>query len=282
MEIKLNVEKMKESKYFFATPMYGNTCTGSYCMSMIHTINNLTNAGLEVSINFLGNESLVQRARNTMCAKFMQSPAQEEWLIFLDADLSWRPMDMMYCFHVLAENPEIKILTVPYPKKTISWEKVVELSDNPAIKEDPNVLSQVAADYVVNWDFDEYPDGHIPLGEPSVVKEAGTGFMMIHRSVLGKMIKELPNIEYESDHIREMGRGFKVHAFFDCEIREGRYLSEDYLFCRRARDLGYKIWSLPMLQVDHTGVWTFTGSMIKQAELGVLPNLGRLHKNFKK
>jgi len=71
----------------------------------------------------------------------------------------------------------------------------------------------------------------------STVLDAGTGFMCITREAIEKLIAALPEIEYEA----EQGKGTRW-ALFDCAIVDGRYLSEDYLFCRRWQDIGGEVW----------------------------------------
>ena len=47
----------------------------------------------------------------------------------------------------------------------------------------------------------------------------------------------------------------------------GRYLSEDYAFCRRLRAAGMRVWLCPWMAPTHTGSHTFTGSLIDLAAL---------------
>ena len=41
-------------------------------------------------------------------------------------------------------------------------------------------------------------------------------------------------------------------------IHKGEYLSEDYSFCKRARDEGYKIYILPQIKLGHLGEYLYT------------------------
>jgi GT2 family glycosyltransferase len=61
-----------------------------------------------------------------------------------------------------------------------------------------------------------------------------------------------------------------IHAFFDCIIdpESKRYLSEDYFFCRKARDIGLRIWTCPWMQLQHIGAYVFKGSMAHIGSLG--------------
>jgi len=68
------------------------------------------------------------------------------------------------------------------------------------------------------------------------VQDAGTGFMCIQRSAMERMIEAHPETAYRSDHSAHLNK--PRYALFDCAIVDGRYLSEDYLFCHRWRALG--------------------------------------------
>jgi hypothetical protein len=52
-----------------------------------------------------------------------------------------------------------------------------------------------------------------------------------------------------------------MHAYFRTEIFENRYLSEDYYFCKKWRDLGGEIWLFPWAQTTHYGTYGFQGSV---------------------
>ena len=38
-------------------------------------------------------------------------------------------------------------------------------------------------------------------------------------------------------------------------------LSEDYHFCKLARDNGYKVWAAPWVVLSHIGTYLFTGGL---------------------
>jgi hypothetical protein len=38
------------------------------------------------------------------------------------------------------------------------------------------------------------------------------------------------------------------------------FLSEDYLFCNMIKKIGYKIWLLPYINLNHAGTAIFSGS----------------------
>lgn len=80
------------------------------------------------------------------------------------------------------------------------------------------------------------------------VDYAGTGFMMIKREVFEAM-KE--HVELEKT---EQGERYR---FFHFPVRDGVELSEDYEFCRLAKELGFKIIANPSINLTHYGLHGF-------------------------
>tara|TARA_X000001316_G_C913521_1_gene28296 strand:+ start:46 stop:825 length:780 start_codon:yes stop_codon:yes gene_type:complete len=216
------------------------------------------------------NESLITRARNYCAANFMKSDA--DWLFFVDSDIAWGAMDLMYMWHLISTRDDLKVFCGLYPKKTIAWEKVLHAAKSGMYDNDPTLLEKVAGDMVFNPLPDEYPDGQAPIFEPVKIKEGATGFMFIHRSVFEKYNEEHPERLYTPDHLREgeFKHGERIMAYFDCIINDqNRYLSEDYMFSEYCRDMGIDIWALPMVELMHCGSHIFQGKLIDMAMAGV-------------
>jgi hypothetical protein len=266
-EIQLNLPAMQKMKIFLATPMYGGQCYGLYTKSLMDTTSTLMHHGIEMQIYYLFNESLVTRARNYCVHNFLKSEATH--MLFIDSDVSWKAMDLMYMTHLVAENPEkYRIMTALYPKKVIAWEKILKAAKSGNFDDNPVGLEKVAGDMVFNPDHTEYPNGRAPIYEPVKVREAGTGFMMIERSVFAEYAAAHPELEYTPDHIREgeFSIGEKIHAYFDCIINDqNRYLSEDYMFCENVKKLDIDIWTLPMIELMHSGSYVFQGKLVDMA-----------------
>ena len=204
-----------------------------------------------------------------------------EWLFFIDADIHFDPRDAAALL-ALAGQPDKNgdprlILSAPYTKKTIAWEQVYAATQLGVVddaEEGPEILKRFTGDFVFNPSVE---DGgtEVKLSEPVPVLEAGTGFLLIHRSVMEKFQETYPDFHYRPDHNRsEHFDGSRyIHAFFDTIIDndkwlgEGnsqntdRYLSEDYLFCQLSRKMGFKIWFCPWMQLRHIGSYIFEGHM---------------------
>jgi hypothetical protein len=270
MKIEVSVEQLKQHSLFVATPMYGAMCGGSYTKACTDLAMLCTANGIKIKFYYLFNESLIQRARNYCVDEFMRSDCSH--LVFIDSDIGFNARDVLSLLAVNIADPEAyNIVTGPYPKKTIAWEKIAEAAKQGRGNENPFELEMYAADYVMN------PVGEkktFNLGEPLEVGEAGTGFMLIPRDTLERYRKAYPELLYRPDHARteNFDGTTEIMAYFDCIIdpESKRYLSEDYFFCKMARQTGMRVWLCPWMQLQHTGAYVYKGSM---GHIGSLGNL---------
>jgi SAM-dependent methyltransferase len=97
-------------------------------------------------------------------------------------------------------------------------------------------------------------DGDIAFGPnepPAEIRFGATGFMYVHRDVLGAMIPTLP--------LCHASQPWALWPMFDFKVipseQNGDYewLSEDWWFCERARQLGFKVWLDPSVTLTHWG-----------------------------
>lgn len=235
------------TKLYIGTPAYGCLLNNGYLASLISLRSACVERGVEMLVDFLGNESLIPRARNLIVEKFMQSDATH--LLFIDADVAFH-QDAV--FSLLAADKDV--ICGVYPKKLYIWDRW-ERDLNP---QEP--AYQKCLDFNLN----------IKIGEKPVEKEAGryvevldaaTGFMMIKRQVIEKM-KEAYK---DTLSCRNDVQGYSVDeyvALFDCMIdpETRRYLSEDYAFCRRWQQVGGKIHADIANVMGHEGTFTFDRS----------------------
>ena len=141
MEINIPIEKLQKKSLFIATPMYGGQCAGIYTKSS----NDLSALAMHYKVNlkfyYLFNESLVTRARNYCVDEFLRSDCTH--MMFIDSDIGFNPNDVITMLALQDEENEecpYDILCGPYPKKCISWEKIVAAVNKGAADEDPEVL----------------------------------------------------------------------------------------------------------------------------------------------
>jgi hypothetical protein len=268
MEIKIDMEKLREQGLFVATPMYGGMCAGMFAKSCADLSTICTQYGIPLQYYYLFNESLITRARNYCCDEFMRSTSQH--MMFIDSDIGFNPQDVIALMALQANEPEkYDIIGGPYPKKCISWEKIKLAVDKGIADSDPNVLEKFVGDYVFN------PKGgqqSIKIDEPVEVLEIGTGFMMVTKKAMQKFQDTYPEYMYKPDHVRteHFDGSREIMMFFQAEVDpiSKRYLSEDYWFCQKAQQAEIRTWFCPWMKLQHVGSYIFGGSLADLASIG--------------
>jgi hypothetical protein len=221
----MNAGELSKQKLFIGTPMFGGMCCGMFARSVADLSALCTHYGIQLQLFFLFNESLITRARNYICDEFMRSSANN--LMFIDADIGFDARDVVGLLALQAQNPDFDIIGGPYPKKTISWEKIKQAVDKGLADADPNNLEKYVGDFVFN---PKQGTNSIALQEPVEVLEIGTGFMMIKRTTMEKFKEAYPQYNYKPDHIRtqHFDGSREILQFFQAEIdqidRADRYL----------------------------------------------------------
>lgn len=271
--MELNLEQLRSKKIFLATPMYGGQCHGTYTKSVADLVALCTKYGIDLKLFFMFNESLITRARNYLVDEFLRS--EYDHLLFIDSDIHFEPADILAMQHYAVNYPNMGVICGPYPKKAISWEKIRTAVKQGVSDENPNILEEFVGDFVFN------PIEGISsfrIDQPVQVKEGGTGFMMIQRSVFEKFAAQWPDRSYKPDHVRtkNFDGSREIMAYFDCVIdpETKRYLSEDYMFCQYARKSGSEVWMLPWVKLKHTGSYVFGGSLQAIAAINESPTAG--------
>lgn len=216
-----------------ATPCFASRMTSGYLTSLLSTHAALAREGIECSVDFIGNESLIPRARNILVQRFLNSPRATH-LFFLDSDIVWNPQEFL---KVLRSDKDVSCAA--YSKKNIDFSKVASGNqDEPAAAR--------GLDYNIN---------NVLRGEGGLlqVSEAATGFMCIKRQTLEGMASALPDLWANNDILgTNISRYTCLFSTDTCE-KSRRFLSEDYAFCRRAIQCGYEVWVDPSVPLVHVG-----------------------------
>jgi hypothetical protein len=258
MEITVDTEKLKGTSIFIGVPAYGNMVTTNFTHSLMQLSMALAKWGVQHEVCFLGNESLVTRARNVIANNFYSDRLQHSHLLFLDADLGFDANDVLA---MVALDKEL--IGLPYSKKSINWRRVAEAAKK-GVSED--VLPNVSAAVVVNWAASRgfHCDALVE------VNHIGTGLMLIQRSVFTKLADAHPDWIYNLMEDEVKGSRKTSIAFFDTGIQKGtgHYLSEDYKFCSDWKDLGGQVWLLPSAKTSHLGTYAF------QCDIPAIANAG--------
>lgn len=144
-----------------------------------------------------------------------------EQMVFIDSDIGWMPSDLI---KLLDNTPDIVAAT--YPKKQ---------------------------------NAEEYPcrlfPGEIWSNSEGLIEVDGvpTGFLKIRRNVLERLFAESPQYRPNSQEDT-------ASLIFERDIINGKRMSGDYNFCRKARESGYKVYVNPSIWMEHMGEKSYSGS----------------------
>lgn len=88
-----------------------------------------------------------------------------------------------------------------------------------------------------------------------------TGFMLVPRSVAKQMIEAYPELTYEEEKIRHLFN-HECHALYQTLLEVGKdgkryFMGEDYSFCKRAQDIGIKMYADTSVQIAHIGNFAY-------------------------
>lgn len=209
----------------------------------------LDKAGIEHDWHLGRNESLVHRARMEMTRDFLGTAFTHQ--MWIDADIEFEPQHVAALWNL---NADIAVGVYQMKKPNVVW--YTAWKDGKLVN------------------VDEF-DG------PTEVDYAGTGFMLISRKAIEKiqaridrkyeiatrLIESLGVLDRESMAIaREMldamvpdfqGPDGRTPALYKTPIYKDGLESEDYHFCRIAREAGLKIIMDPNVRLTHWGQYPY-------------------------
>jgi hypothetical protein len=232
---------------FIATPMYGGNCSGIFTESLALAFKGLIDLGYDVKYCPLYNESLITRARNILSEIFLREEA--DYMLFIDADQSFKYKDI---HKMILEDKDI--LGALVPMKQINWEIVKE-----AAKMGESNIEQYSG--VFNFNFKE--DGILPdFTKAFEVKYIGTGMMLVKKEVFLNLKNKFLEYRHNSGELHSIKNEDLITEFFTTSIDEkGHLLSEDFHFCKIAKENDYKIHAVAYPEVAHAGTYFFKGSL---------------------
>jgi hypothetical protein len=176
-------------------------------------------------IQHYNGDSLIPRGRNKIAKMFLDTP--HKYLMFIDSDIKFhRGMINKLRSHNKG------IIGGIYLKKTLPYQPVMN-----------SLISRE--------------------GDLNVMREIGTGFMMIRRDVFGAIRTMWPEHTYKADSDEKEGYYYDyfqtgVFRLDGTKVDEpGRYLSEDYAFCQIAAQINIKTYLDPSILTQHIGRMAF-------------------------
>ena len=116
--------------------------------------------------------------------------------MFVDADIEFQVDDILKLW-----MHDKEVVVGAYPKKGVNWSHIKEsILMDPSKQHTSQQIGALGSDYAINFQFID--KGRKQVGvENGLIKlhDAGTGFMMIKREAILKLIKKYPEIKYNND-----------------------------------------------------------------------------------
>ncbi|MDR3525611.1 MAG: hypothetical protein P4L66_16085 [Acetobacteraceae bacterium] len=210
---------LRQSHLMIGTPAYGGMVHTDY----VRTLFGFTSAGLRFDTNFIGNESLITRARNTILANFHQARHLTH-LLFLDADT------------ILPPEGLVRMLAAQVPA----------IGAAVALKGFDDAGNRL-------WNIGQCVGSN---GALLRVENVGTAALLLSRAACDALVNDaiVHGRVYERPSTQRGSTDAAVHYdVFRVGVHNNVYLSEDYWVCRRLRTLGFDIVIDPTIITSHYG-----------------------------
>lgn len=243
---------------YLAAPCYGGQVNLFFMSSVLRLQEACRERGVGLHIELMGGDALITRARSRLAAAFLAHPKATH-ILFCDSDIGFAPENV---FRLL--DSEKEVVAAVCPLKRIDWEKA-----RAAAKADVADLQAASIGYVVRFLPTEDKSVEVENGLAKVAY-GGTGFLMIQRQAMQRIVDAHPELRAKMGDMGNDGMAAEATMIFDTmvEPETGQYLSEDYAFCRRWRDLGGEIWADIEARLIHVGHAAYTGSAIQAMRPG--------------
>lgn len=225
-------------KIFIPLICYNHTCNTEYMMSILKLLNAAKDSKLNISFYPIFFESLVSRARNAAVAHFLEDK-ENTHILFIDSDIIFEPEDV---FKLLQSGKEV--VAGIYPKKYIVWDRLKQYPEAERVDFPVGGNVKMTEDNFLEMDY-------LP-----------TGFLLISRTAINKIIKAYPELKYKNDIDGYMSAGDNFYDLFKVGIRNGIYESEDWGFCSLWKSVGGQVLIHPEINVKHLGWHEYSGNLL--------------------
>ncbi|MEG0344122.1 MAG: hypothetical protein RR633_18205 [Acinetobacter sp.] len=255
----LSTEQLKTIYPLIVTPSHDGKFFHNYVLSLLNFFHESNRIGMSTQYLLMQGESLITRARNNCVATFLENT---EWthLFWIDSDIGFTPDAALRLL-----QSDYDIAAGVYPLKREDWPaeglpQGMTFSEFLANYQRYTVNARVQGD-ADHLDITILENGFIEMSE------APTGFMVIKRAVFEKMMQAYPELKYNPDSVGVENKGLH-YRFFDVMVdpETGRYLSEDYGFCRLWEKLGGKIYIDATSNLTHQGMKIYQGNFAKSLQ----------------
>ncbi len=229
---------------FVATPTADGKVCREYTSSLLDLQLALHKEGGSLSLETTAGSASVAFIRNLLVHRFLSSECTH--LAFIDSDSAFDATDIIKMVQF-----DLDVIAAPFVRREILWDRVKAV-----VQAMPNIAPEALHLFASrsNWNRLERDRGtpNVPLDVPLEVADASTGLMLIKRRVLDvmqKAYKDLYNI---------LDDGTRIAAYFDTmTVDDHKWLSTDFAFCRRWRDIGGKVHMWLGCRTGHMGTYCF-------------------------
>jgi hypothetical protein len=252
---KADASNLRGKSIYLAVPCYGCQLHNTFLTSLLSLQIEAIRRGVVVFIDLLGNESLIQRARNILTARFLKSPATH--MMFIDADIEFHPNTV---FRMMEFGKDV--VSCAYAKKATDFDRVCAkvLAGDEEAKQ---CIGGTGLDYNINIANDVTSDnGFIP------VLDAATGFLLMTRHAIEKVCKAFdPELRVVNDIMSSRDDVPEYIDVYECirdpigDQGQKRLLSEDYAFSRKCQSVGLTVWMDIASTLGHSGGTIMTGDI---------------------
>ena len=235
---------------FVATPVHSE-CSIHYTQALLELQQLCIKNKIKITFSLV-KSSLVTQGRNLCVAGFLESNYTH--MLFIDSDIYFNSPSILKMI-----KKDKDVLSIPYPLKTIMWDKALYRIKEGAIKT-LNDLKKSFNTYPMKVESNDNINVDDGVME---VTHSPTGCMMIKRSVFDKMIKAYPdkNIVQKTVINGEYVDRPNLWNFFDTmhDPRTKTYLGEDFSFCQLWKNIGGKCYAYINDTIVHIGEHQYEG-----------------------
>lgn len=211
-----------------AMPCYGGNVSDKTAVSLFNLGKLLNQNNVNNGLLVMANQSIITQARSKI-ANFFLNNTEFEHLLFLDADIGFKPDDVL---KLLSHKKDVVCGTYPMKSIPLQWNFIISKPE----QREGNLIK---------------------------IENNGIGFTLIHRSVFQKIIqkfgKELkyfpPNNDVEKS-LTEKEYNNSYHFFGEIKV-DNQYLSEDKSFFYLVKQCGIENWLDVSINLSHVGSHVF-------------------------
>jgi hypothetical protein len=225
-------------KLFIGIPCHDGRLNVKTAYALAQLMPEAMRLGVSVTLSDISNCSIITMARNCLVAEFLKTDCTE--LLFIDSDVIVTPGDIL---RLMAQSGDKDITAGTYPRRA----------------KDKKFFTDLYWTESGDLEFE---------GSLMRVKRIGTGFMLIQRHVIEKMAEAHPEWSYQNKPTGE-----RMYALFDFAIKDDNYVGEDYLFCDRATEMGFKVHIDVDISLPHLGSETFTNNFREEVVIPLLEGI---------